>query len=53
MAILGTIILFSTVEVATKLIAGKVDPIFLAFLRYFISGTIIMALGLKEELKKK
>ena len=53
MAILGTIILFSTVEVATKLIAGKVEPLFLAFLRYFISGTIIMALGLKEELKKK
>ena len=52
MAILETIILFSTVEVASKLIAGKVDPLFLAFLRYFISGSIIMALGLKEELKR-
>jgi len=53
MAILGTILLFSTVEVASKLISGKIEPLFLAFLRYFISGLIILAIGLKDELKMK
>jgi drug/metabolite transporter (DMT)-like permease len=47
-AILITIILFSTVEVATKRIVFNIDPIYLAFLRYIISGVIIMGIGIKD-----
>lgn len=47
-AIFITILLFSTVEVATKTIAFNINPIYLAFLRYIISGIIIFMIGIKE-----
>lgn len=52
-AIFITIILFSTVEVATKTIAFNIDPIYLAFLRYIISGVIIFLIGIKDIRKTK
>ncbi len=52
-AILITIILFSTVEVATKTIAFNIDPIYLAFLRYIISGVIIFVIGIKDIKKRE
>ena len=51
-AIFITILLFSTVEVVTKTIVFNIDPIYLAFLRYIISGMIILTIGIKE-IKKK
>ena len=42
--IVMTIVLFSTVEVATKML-GPMDPFWLAFLRYFSSGLVLLPLG--------
>ena len=42
--IVMTIVLFSTVEVATKLL-GPMDPFWLAFLRYCSSGLILLPMG--------
>lgn len=52
-SILITIILFSTVEVASKKIALNIEPVYLAFLRYIISGTIIFIVGYNEIRKNK
>lgn len=43
-----TIVLFSTIEVVTKVIGGGIDPIFLSFLRFFISGIIILSINYKQ-----
>lgn len=43
-----TIFLFSTIEVFSKIINGEIDPIYLAFLRFFISGTLILLFNIKK-----
>lgn len=40
--ILITIVLFSTIEVSTKFIGASIDSLFLAFLRFFLSGLIFV-----------
>lgn len=52
-AILVTILLFSTVEVVTKKISSNIEPLYLAFLRYSISGIIIMTVGVAKEFKER
>lgn len=47
LSIIVTIILFSTVEVIIKLLNGNIDMLFLAFLRFFISGIIIGIIGIR------
>lgn len=47
-SILVTIILFSTIEVVSKILAGSVDTIFLSFLRFFFSGLIITLISFKD-----
>ncbi|OQY10203.1 MAG: hypothetical protein B6I28_01535 [Fusobacteriia bacterium 4572_132] len=47
-AILTTITLFSTIEVAIKFMGGNIDSLFLAFLRFFLSGIFILLLGIKD-----
>jgi drug/metabolite transporter (DMT)-like permease len=47
-AIFTTIVFFSTIEVVVKLIGPGVDPIFLAFIRFFAAGMILTALDLKK-----
>lgn len=42
-SILITIVFFSTIEVCVKLIGAAIDPLFLAFLRFFGAGFIICA----------
>ncbi|MDN5303919.1 MAG: hypothetical protein PWP46_798 [Fusobacteriaceae bacterium] len=46
--ILITIILFSTIEVVIKLLAGSIDVIFLSFLRFFISGILFLIIDFKK-----
>lgn len=52
-AILITITLFSTIEVAIKFMGGNIDSLFLAFLRFFLSGLFILGLGIKDIKKIK
>lgn len=47
-AIFITIVLFSTIEVVTKIIGSGIDPIFLSFLRFFLSGLIIFSINIKK-----
>jgi drug/metabolite transporter (DMT)-like permease len=44
LAILATIVLFSTVEVISKRVGG-IDPNLLAFLRFFPSGVLLLLIG--------
>jgi drug/metabolite transporter (DMT)-like permease len=44
-AIVTTITLFSTIEVVTKHIAADVDMLFLAFIRFFAAGVVLLAVG--------
>lgn len=49
-ALLGAIVLFSTVEIASKAIQvtcdATIDPYFLVFLRFFVTGLCLLAIGL-------
>ena len=49
-ALLGAIVLFSTVEIASKAIQvtcdATIDPYFLVFLRFFVTGLCLLSLGL-------
>jgi drug/metabolite transporter (DMT)-like permease len=47
LAILVTIILFSTVEVVSKHV-GEIDPNLLAFLRFFPSGVLLLLIGRRQ-----
>lgn len=54
-AIFITILLFSSIEVFSKMLTGSVDPFLIAFLRFFISGIILLFIDIKKikEVKKK
>ena len=42
LSLLGGVGLFSTVEVASKIIGPRVDPVVLTFLRFFITGIVLI-----------
>ena len=42
LSLLGGVGLFSTVEVASKIIGARVDPVVLTFLRFFITGIVLI-----------
>lgn len=44
LALLGGVALFSTVEVVSKMIDGRVPPFQIVFLRFFITGLVLLAL---------
>lgn len=48
LAIFTTIVLFSSIEVFSKMLTGNVDPFFIAFLRFFISGVILLIIDFKK-----
>ena len=41
-SLLCGIFLFSTIEVASKKIGGRIDPTFLTFIRFFITGIVLL-----------
>jgi drug/metabolite transporter (DMT)-like permease len=49
-ALLGAILLFSTVEIAIKIMqvqcAARIDPFLLVFMRFFVTGLVLVAAGL-------
>ncbi len=55
LSILITITLFSTVEVAVRLLGTAIDPMLLAFIRYFSSGLLFILISIPKikEIKKK
>ena len=48
LSLLGGICLFSTVEIASKIIGPRVDPIVLTFIRFFATGLLLILIGLPE-----
>jgi drug/metabolite transporter (DMT)-like permease len=46
LALLGAICLFSTVEIASKIIGNHVNPVTLTFIRFFITGVILLLAAL-------
>jgi drug/metabolite transporter (DMT)-like permease len=46
--ILLTALIFSTMEIASKMIAEQVDPYQLTFIRFFIGGIILLPFAIKE-----
>ncbi len=38
--------LFSTVEISSKAIGARVDPVVLTFIRFFLTGTVLIALSI-------
>lgn len=51
LALLGGVALFSTVEVATKIIGENALPFQMVFIRFFITGVILLAFALPAFLK--
>lgn len=51
LSVLITIILFSSIEVFSKVLHGSIDAMLLAFFRFFISGSLLLLVDLKK-LKK-
>jgi len=45
-ALFGAICLFSTVEIASKIVGHNVNPITLTFIRFFITGLILLLVAL-------
>lgn len=45
-ALLGGIALFSTIEVASKQIGPRISPFEMAFIRFFVSGIVLLLLSL-------
>jgi len=43
-----TILLFSSIEVFSNILNGNIDPLFLAFIRFFFSGIILIAIDFKR-----
>ena len=37
--------LFSTVEIAGKMIGGRVDPVTLTFVRFLVTGIVLLAIS--------
>lgn len=48
LSIFITILLFSSIEVFSKMLTGHIDPYFIAFLRFFVSGVILILIDLKR-----
>ena len=44
-ALVGGVTLFSTIEIAGKVIGARVDPIVLTFIRFFLTGLILIPLS--------
>ncbi len=42
LSLLAAVALFSTVEIASKLIGPQVDPLILTFLRFFLTGAVLL-----------
>ncbi|BDU51443.1 DMT family transporter [Haliovirga abyssi] len=53
LAIFFTILFFSTIEVVSKIIGNDIDPIYLAFLRFFLSGIVLISFDFKKIKKIK
>lgn len=47
-SIFVTILLFSSIEVFSKMLTGSVDPFLIAFVRFFLSGIILVLLDIKR-----
>ncbi len=47
-AIFITILLFSSIEVFSKMLTGSVDPFLIAFIRFFVSGAILLLVDFKR-----
>lgn len=52
-AIFTTIVLFSTIEVFLKMINGNIDPFLIGFTRFFVSGILLITIGLLFPAKKE
>lgn len=52
LSLLGGVGLFSTVEVASKVIGPGVDPIVLTFIRFFVAGVLLIFMSLPELRRK-
>lgn len=50
LSVLTTIILFSSIEVFSKFLHGSIDPMMLAFCRFFFSGVILILIDIKKGL---
>lgn len=48
LSLLGGVCLFSTVEIASKIIGPRVDPIVLTFIRFFVTGLLLILISLPE-----
>lgn len=48
LSLVGGIALFSTVEIASKVIGPRVDPIVLTFIRFFCAGVLLLLLSRPE-----
>ncbi|MDX9745894.1 MAG: DMT family transporter [Syntrophales bacterium] len=46
LSLVGGVGLFSTVEIASKIIGSRVDPIVLTFIRFFITGLLLILISL-------
>ena len=46
LSLAGGVALFSTVEIASKIIGPRVDPIVLTFIRFFVTGLLLILLSL-------
>lgn len=46
LGLFGAAFLFSTVEVASKIIGSRVDPVVIAFIRFFITGLVLMGISI-------
>jgi drug/metabolite transporter (DMT)-like permease len=53
LCIAATAFLFSTAEIASKLVAGELDPVQLVFLRFLIGGVFLLPFALRDIRKKK
>jgi drug/metabolite transporter (DMT)-like permease len=52
-ALLGGIFLFSTIEVVSKKYGAKIDPTFFTFIRFFITGVILLLASIPILKKRK
>jgi drug/metabolite transporter (DMT)-like permease len=52
LSLLGGVCLFSTVEVASKMIGPRVDPIVLTFIRFFVTGLLLILISLPDLRRK-
>ncbi|MBN1548132.1 MAG: DMT family transporter, partial [Syntrophaceae bacterium] len=53
LSLVGGVVLFSTVEIASKMIGPRVDPIVLTFIRFFVTGLVLILLSLPELMRKR